>query len=153
MSVDHMLISILTASGKVQEMSCAVVAETLAPQAWDLNLDDLLSPCVLCAPSGIQTCPVSNSDIPSSPSGPVQTLIASASRNISLRLKPGLAHLDRQLATVGELLPDTLLPCFVLEKFISFVVQLLMIHQVNNRLLIRISEIDVGHVPLLVSWL
>ena len=36
-----------------------------------------------------------------------------------LRLKSGLAHLDRQVATVGDPLPVTLLPCFVLKMFIS----------------------------------
>ena len=42
-SVDHMLISILSVSVEALEM-CAEAAETLAPQAWDLKPDDLLSP-------------------------------------------------------------------------------------------------------------
>ena len=68
-----------------------------------------------------------------------------------LRVKPGLAHLDRQLVTVGELFPEIILPCFVLEMITSLVVQpLVVLHKVHNRLLVRISEIDVGHVPLLV---
>ena len=46
-----------------------------------------------------------------------------------LPLKLGLAHLDRQLVTVGEHLPETLLLCFVLEMFVSLVVQLLMVFQ------------------------
>ena len=88
-SVDHMLISILSVS---------VVA--LAPQASDLK-----------------ACPDYNY---------VYTL-------------------SRQLATVSELLPETLLHCFVLEIFISLVVQLLtVLHTVHNRLLVGISKIDVS---------
>ena len=63
--------------------------------------------------------------------------------------KPGLAHLDRQIATVGEPLPKTFLPCFVLKMFISVVVQLLMVH---NCLLIWVRQVDIGYVPLLVPW-
>ena len=39
-----------------------------------------------------------------------------------LRLKPGLAHLDRQVVTVGK--PLSKIPCFVLEMLISLVLQL-----------------------------
>ena len=42
-SVDRMLISILSLSVNTLEMLCAVVAEALAPQACDLKTDDLLS--------------------------------------------------------------------------------------------------------------
>ena len=40
MSVDHMLISILSVSVKALEMSCAKAAEALAPLTWDLKSDD-----------------------------------------------------------------------------------------------------------------
>ena len=61
-----------------------------------------------------------------------------------LRVKPSLAHLDRQLATPGELLPERLLPRFVLEMYTCLVVQLLMVlHKVHNSLLISISQIDI----------
>ena len=40
-SVDHMLISILSESVEALQMLCA---EALTPQAWDLKPDDLLSP-------------------------------------------------------------------------------------------------------------
>ena len=43
-----------------------------------------------------------------------------------LRVKPGPAHFDRQLVTVCKLLPETFLPCFVLEMFISLVVHLVV---------------------------
>ena len=46
-SVDHMLISILSVSIEALEMSCAVVAEALAPPACDLKVDDSLSPLYL----------------------------------------------------------------------------------------------------------
>ena len=42
-SVDHMMMSILSVSVEALEMSCAVAAEALAPLAWDLKPDDLLS--------------------------------------------------------------------------------------------------------------
>ena len=42
-SVDHMLISMLSVSVGGHDMSCAEVAEALASWAWDLNPDDLLS--------------------------------------------------------------------------------------------------------------
>ena len=78
-----------------------------------------------------------------------QTPIVSVSVMCPLRVIPGLAHLDRQLTTLGELLPETLLPCFVLEMFISHVIQLLVVlHKLHNGLVIRIREINVGHVPL-----
>ena len=69
-----------------------------------------------------------------------------------LQVKPGPAHLDRPLVTLGKLLPEKLLPCFVHEMFASLVVQLIVVlHEVHNGLLVRISEIDIGHVPFLVS--
>ena len=43
-SVDSMLISILSVSVEALEMSCAVVVEALAPGACDLKADDLLCP-------------------------------------------------------------------------------------------------------------
>ena len=43
MSVDHMLISMLSVLVEARDMSCAVVAEALAPRAWDLKPDNLLS--------------------------------------------------------------------------------------------------------------
>ena len=43
-TVDHMLMSILSVSVKALEMLCAVVAEALAHQACDLQADNLLSP-------------------------------------------------------------------------------------------------------------
>ena len=138
MSVDRMLISILSVSME-------------SPWAWDLNLTTCLAPCVECATSGIQTCPVSTSDVPSSLLGLVQTLTVSACHNSPLRLKTGLAHLDRQLVTVGESLPETLLPCFVFELFIFFVVQLLvMFHEISFCLLVRVCKKYIGHVALLV---
>ena len=42
-SVDRMLISILSVSVEALVMSCAVAAEALAPRALDLKPDDLLS--------------------------------------------------------------------------------------------------------------
>ena len=50
-----------------------------------------------------------------------------------LRLNSGISYLDRQLATVGEPVPGILIPCFVREKFISLVVQLLVV--LHNSLL------------------
>ena len=44
-SVDRMLISILSVSVEALAMSDAEAAEALAPQAWDLKPDDLL--CLL----------------------------------------------------------------------------------------------------------
>ena len=44
MSVDHMLVSILSVLVEALEMSCAEAAEARSPQAWDLKIDDLLSP-------------------------------------------------------------------------------------------------------------
>ena len=44
MSVECMLIYILSVSVEALEMSCAVVAEALAPQACNLKADNLLSP-------------------------------------------------------------------------------------------------------------
>ena len=46
-SVDCMLISILSVSVKALEMSFAVVPEALAPRACDLKAGDLLSPLPL----------------------------------------------------------------------------------------------------------
>ena len=43
-SVDHMRISMLSVLVKALEMLCAKAAEILAPRAWDLKPDDLLSP-------------------------------------------------------------------------------------------------------------
>ena len=43
-SVDYMLISMLSVLVEVHDMSCTVLAEALAPWAWHLNHDDLLSP-------------------------------------------------------------------------------------------------------------
>ena len=46
MSVDRMLISMLSMSVEAVEMSCA---EAVAPQAWDLISDNFLSPlCRMC---------------------------------------------------------------------------------------------------------
>ena len=44
MSVDRMLICILSVSVEALEMSCAEAAEALAPRAWDLKPDNLPSP-------------------------------------------------------------------------------------------------------------
>ena len=41
MSVDHMLISILSVSVEALEMPCAEAAEALAPRSWDLNPDPI----------------------------------------------------------------------------------------------------------------
>ena len=46
-SVDCMIISILSVSVKALGMSCAVVAEALVPRACDLKADDMLSPLSL----------------------------------------------------------------------------------------------------------
>ena len=43
-SVDRMLISILSVLTEALELLCAKAAEALAPQAWDLKPDDLQSP-------------------------------------------------------------------------------------------------------------
>ena len=68
----------------------------------------------------------------------------------TVRLTPGLAHIGRQVATVGKPLLDILPPCFVIKTFISFVVQLLVVlHKVHKSLLILVSQVDVSHVPLL----
>ena len=40
-SVDHILISILSVSAEALEISCA---EVLAPRSWDLKPDNLRSP-------------------------------------------------------------------------------------------------------------
>ena len=67
------------------------------------------------------------------------------------RVKAGLAHLDRQLVIGGELLTETHFPCFVLDMFISLVIQLLVVFdKVHNSLRVRVGEIDIGYVPLLV---
>ena len=48
-SVDCMLIYILSVSVEALEMSCAVAAEALVPGALDLKPADLLSPlCLMC---------------------------------------------------------------------------------------------------------
>ena len=67
-----------------------------------------------------------------------------------LRVKPGLAHLDRQLVTLGKLLPEKLISWFVLKIFTSLLHFLVVHHKVHNSLLIRIKGLDVGHVPLCV---
>ena len=46
-SVDHMLISILSVSVEALEMSCAAVAKALATQVCNLKADDLQNPCCL----------------------------------------------------------------------------------------------------------
>ena len=81
MSVESMLISILSVSVKALDMPCAVVAEALAPWAWDLKLDDLLSSLHLMC--NLRNPNLPKSDVPSSSSGPVQTSIASAWHNVS----------------------------------------------------------------------
>ena len=43
-SVDCMLISILSVSVKAPAISCVEATEALAPRAWDLKPDNLLSP-------------------------------------------------------------------------------------------------------------
>ena len=64
-----------------------------------------------------------------------------------------LHTLTRRFTTVGEPLPETLLPCFVLEMIISLVKQLLkVLHKVYNSLLIWVCQVCVCHVPLLISW-
>ena len=55
MSVDLMLISILSVLVEDLEMSCAGAAKALDPWAWDLKLDKFVT-------SGIQIHPVSSSD-------------------------------------------------------------------------------------------
>ena len=53
-----------------------------------------------------------------------------------LGFEPSLAHFDRQLVTVDEPLPQTFLPGLVLQMFISFVLQLLVIlHKFHSCLL------------------
>ena len=47
-SVDHMLISMLSVSVKTLEMLCALVAEALAPRAWDLRSNDLSPLRLMC---------------------------------------------------------------------------------------------------------
>ena len=44
LSVDNMLISILSVSVKTLEMSCTEAAESLAPWVWELKPDNLLCP-------------------------------------------------------------------------------------------------------------
>ena len=100
--------------------------------------------------SKIKIYPVSSSDIPLPPSESSRLQLHQFAVMCPLRLKLGLAHLDRQLMTVGKPLTETFLPCFVLEMFISLIVQLLMLlHKVPNSL-IQDGQVDVGHVPLLV---
>ena len=61
-SVDQMLISILSVSVEALEMS---YAEALAPQAWDLKPKDWLSPLHLMGDFRSKIYPVSSSDVPS----------------------------------------------------------------------------------------
>ena len=123
----------------------------MGPLAWDLNPDNLSAPGVECTIAGILTCPVSRSNVPSCLSGLVQTLTATAIA-CPVRAKQGLVHLDRQIATVYEPLSETLLPCFVLEMFACFVVQLLVIfHKINNCLLVTVCKIHICHVTPLVA--
>ena len=68
-SVNHMLISMLSVLLETHDIWCAEVAETLVLQVQDLNPAACSAPCIECAISGIQTCPISSSDIPSSLSG------------------------------------------------------------------------------------
>ena len=133
---DHMLISILSMLVEALEMSDAEAVDALAPWNSDLKPDDLLSSLhLMCNKVKFILNPVL----------PFRHLFWGLTRlqlcelvvKCLLRLKPGLAHLDRQLVTVGEPLPETFLPCFDLKMFISFVVQLLVVlHKVYNILLI-----------------
>ena len=118
-------------------MFCAETAESLAPQAWDLKLDDLpdqsIASDVRPQKSKLSLYPVLM--FCHFLQGLSRLCLHQLVIKYPLRLKPGLAHLERQLLTVGELLPKTLLPCFVLEIFISLVVQLPMVlHKVHNSL-------------------
>ena len=46
---DHILIPILSFPVEPLEMTCAEAVDALAPQAWDLKAEDLLSPLhVMC---------------------------------------------------------------------------------------------------------
>ena len=80
------------------EMSCAEEADALAPQVWDLKPDDLHYSLLY-------------------PVLPFCYLFWGLSRlglhelavMCHLRLNPGLAQLDRHVATVGKPLPETLL--------------------------------------------
>ena len=47
-SVDCILISILSVSVEALEMSCAEAAEVLAPQAWELKPCDFRNPNLSC---------------------------------------------------------------------------------------------------------
>ena len=82
-SVDCMLISILVVSVEVLEMSCPVVAEALALWTCDLKADELLSLLHLMCDLGNPNLSCIQVNVPSSPSWPVQTLILSASHNVS----------------------------------------------------------------------
>ena len=57
-SVDRMLISIPSVSVKDLEMTRAVVAETLAPWAWDLKADNLLASDVRSQESKLVLYPI-----------------------------------------------------------------------------------------------
>ena len=102
--------------------------------------------------SGILACPISKSDVPSSPVRPVQASNASASCNVSFASQTRSCTPSQTVAPLGEQLPEKLLPYFVLEMFTSVVVQLLIVlHKVHNSLLVLVNEIYVGHVSRLVT--
>ena len=100
MSVDRMLIYIL-------EMSCAEAAAALAARAWDLKSDYLLMSIVQPQESKFILYSVVMFHhlfwILS------KLRLCHLAITCSLLLKPGLAHLDRQLATIGEPISETLL--------------------------------------------
>ena len=64
-------------------MSRAALAEALAPRPCDLKTDDLLSPLHLMCDLRYPNLCCIKSNVLSFPSGPVQTLTMSASRNLS----------------------------------------------------------------------
>ena len=113
-SVDRMLISILSVSVEVLEMSCAVVAEALEPRAWDLKADDLHQSLV----SDVQP---QESKLVLYPILMFHHLLQGLSRLCLGRLsvmcpflvKPDPAHLDRQVATVGKEIDVGNLPLLV----------------------------------------
>ena len=101
--------------------------------------------------SGILACPISKSDVPSSPARPVQASNASASCNVSFASQTRSCTPSQTVAPLGELLPEKLLPYFVLEMFTSVVQLLIVLHKVHNSLLVLVNEIYVGHVSRLVT--
>ena len=118
-----MVISIPSMLVEPQDILCAEAVDALAPQAWDLKAEDLLSPLRIQEVKSILNPILSLCHIFWSLTRLGLSEVAVAS---PLGFGPSLAHFDRQLAA-GEPLLKAFLPGFVLKVFIGLVVQLLMV--------------------------